>query len=156
MAPEEIDDVHNDVFVSIMDKNGRKLRQYKGKNGCTVSTWIRIIAVRVTIDHIRKKRTTVSLSSQAPEREVEKQTEPTIDPLKHLENEEQKKILKGLIEQLPPKDQLFLRLFYYEETPPKEIAKIFQSTINAVYSRGNYLREKLKQSLKNKISKKNT
>ncbi|MCX5904998.1 MAG: hypothetical protein NTV89_16355, partial [Proteobacteria bacterium] len=47
-AREEIDDLHNDIFLSIIDNNGKKLRQYEGKNGCTVSSWVRMIAVRST------------------------------------------------------------------------------------------------------------
>lgn len=151
---EEIGDLHNDVFLSMMDKNARKLRQYEGKNGCSVSTWIRVIAVRATIDHFRKKRDVLSLSDEESEKEAEKKSVSDAGPLKVLEDEEEKVIIKEIIGQLSPKDQLFIRLFYFEGVPPGEIARIFNSTPNAVYSRGNYLREKLKESLGKKLSKK--
>jgi len=151
---EEISDLHNDVFLSFMDKDGRKLRQYEGKNGCSVSTWIRVIAVRATIDYLRKKRDVLSLSDEEPEREAEKKSVSEAGPLEFLEDEEQRQIIKEVIGQLSPKDQLFIRLLYFEEVSPREVARILNSTPNAVYSRGNYLREKLKESVKRKMSKK--
>ncbi len=154
MSREAISDLHNEVFVALMDKNGHKLRQYKGTNGCSVSTWIRLIATRATIDYLRKQRDILSFSDEASKKEAEKKSIASKTPLQHMEEEEQKKILRELMDQLSAKEQLFLRLFYYDEVSPQQIAKIFNTTPNAVYSRGNYLREKLKQFLKKKLSKK--
>jgi RNA polymerase sigma factor (sigma-70 family) len=147
-AREEIDDLHNDIFLSIIDNNGKKLRQYEGKNGCTVSSWVRMIAVRSTIDYLRKKRDTLSLSEEGTKRAVEKLSASSRNPLQNLEDLERQQLLNGVIAALSQKDQLFLKLFYYKETPPQEIATIFHSSTSAVYSRANYLREKLREALK--------
>ncbi len=154
VARGEIDDLHNDIFVSLMERDGRKLRQYKGKNGCSVSTWIRVISVRATIDYLRKKRDVLSLSDEDSRRMVEKNNHTADTPLQHLEDQEERRLLADIIEELPPKDKLFIRLFYYEGVAPSEIAVILKTTTNAVYSRGNYLREKIKGALRKKISKK--
>jgi RNA polymerase sigma-70 factor (ECF subfamily) len=153
MAREEIDDLHNDIFLSIIDNKGKKLRQYEGKNGCTVSSWVRVIAVRSTIDYLRKKRATRSLSEDETTRAVEQQSAPSGSPLKNLEDSERRQLLAEAIAELPGKDQLFLKLFYYKETPPQEIAALFHCTTSAVYSRASYLREKLRGAFK-KTSKK--
>jgi RNA polymerase sigma-70 factor, ECF subfamily len=152
-AREEIDDLHNDIFLSIIDNNGKKLRQYEGKNGCTVSSWVRIIAVRSTIDYLRRKRDTLSLSTEDTVRAVEQQSASSCTPLQNLEDRERRQLLQDAIADLPAKDQLFLKLFYYKETPPQEIAAILHSSTSAVYSRASYLREKLREALK-KASKK--
>ena len=153
MAGEEIEDLHNDIFLSIIDNNGKKLRQYEGKNGCTVSSWVRVIAVRSTIDYLRRKRATWSLSEDETTRAVEQQSGSSGSPLKNLEDGERKQLLEDAIADLPEKDQLFLKLFYYKETPPQEIAAILHSSTSAVYSRASYLREKLRGAFK-KASKK--
>jgi RNA polymerase sigma-70 factor, ECF subfamily len=153
VAREEIDDLHNEIFLSIIDNNGKKLRQYEGKNGCSVSSWVRMIAVRSTIDYLRKKRDTLSLSDDDTRRAVEQLTASARTPLQNLEDHERKQLLQDVIESLPQKDQLFLKLFYYKETPPEEIARILNSSTSAVYSRANYLREKLREAFK-KASKK--
>ncbi len=146
---DEIADLHNDIFLSLMENAGRKLRQYEGKNGCSVSTWIRVIAIRASIDHLKKKKRTAPLH----EAEVESALIQAPQATDHLVEDEEKRILKQLIDELPPGDQLFLRLLYYEEVSCAEIARLFRTTPNAVYSRGNYLREKLKEALRKKICK---
>ena len=86
---------------------------------------------------------------------MEKDRPAEANPLSLLEEQEKNKLLKELIEELSPTDQLFIRLLYYEGAAPGEIARIFKTTQGAVYSRGNYIREKLKGALKQKVSKKN-
>ena len=51
---QDLEDLHNTVFLNLFDKRCKKLRQYKGKNGCSVFSWIRLITVRTVIDYIRK------------------------------------------------------------------------------------------------------
>jgi RNA polymerase sigma factor (sigma-70 family) len=154
VSREELADLHNDIFASIMDRQGRKLRQYEGKNGCSVSTWIRVIAVRAAIDHLKKRRDAASLSDEEIRAEAELAAVAAGTPLTMLENQEQRQLLRELIDGLPPKDQLFIRLFYFEGVPPAQIARTLRSNTNAVYSRAKYLREKLKESLQKKLSKK--
>jgi RNA polymerase sigma-70 factor, ECF subfamily len=154
VSREELADLHNDIFTSIIDRQGRKLRQYEGKNGCSVSSWVRVIAVRAAIDHLKKRRDAASLSDEAVSGEAERTALAAATPLTILENQEQQQLLRELIDELPPKDQLFIRLFYFEGLPPAQIARTLRSNTNAVYSRGNYLREKLKESLQKKLSKK--
>jgi DNA-directed RNA polymerase specialized sigma24 family protein len=52
----DLEDLHNTVFVRLFEKGCRKLSQYQGKNGCTVSSWIRLIAVRTVLDTLRSAR----------------------------------------------------------------------------------------------------
>jgi len=150
---EDVDDLHNEIFLSIINNNGKKLRQYEGKNGCSISSWVRMIAVRSTIDYLRKKRDTLSLSDEEIKCTAEQRSASSRNPLQDLEDLERKQLLQDVITALPQKDQLFLKLFYYKETPPQEIARILNSSTSAVYSRANYLREKLRDGLK-KASKK--
>lgn len=154
VSPEDIDDLHNDIFLSLMDHDGRKLRQYEGKNGCSVSTWIRIISVRSAIDFLRRKKETVSLVEETAGPGGVFKNCDDYSSQKILEDEEQKAVLRELISHLAPRDRLFMRLFYYDEVPPKDIARVFNYSTSAVYSRGNYLREKLKKAFAKKGSKK--
>ena len=51
----DIEDLHNTVFLKLFENQSQKLRQFKGKNGCGLGTWIRTITVRIVLNHIRKK-----------------------------------------------------------------------------------------------------
>ena len=50
----DLEDLHNTIFVTLFEKGCKKLRQYKGKNGCSLASWIRLIAIRTVLDHLRK------------------------------------------------------------------------------------------------------
>ena len=39
----ELEDIYNDIFVSFIKDDCKKLRQYRGDNGCSVASWIRTI-----------------------------------------------------------------------------------------------------------------
>ena len=53
-SQQDLEDLHSTVFLNLFNKRCKKLRQYKGKNGCSVFSWIRLITVRTVIDHLRK------------------------------------------------------------------------------------------------------
>jgi hypothetical protein len=52
---QDLEDLHNTVFLQLFENNLKKLRQYQGKNGCSLSSWIRLVAVRIVLNHFRKK-----------------------------------------------------------------------------------------------------
>ncbi len=35
---QAVSDIHNSVFLSLIENDYRKLKQYEGRNGCTVSS----------------------------------------------------------------------------------------------------------------------
>ena len=49
----DLEDLHNTVFLRLFEQGCKKLRQYQGKNGCSLASWIRMIAVRTVLDHLR-------------------------------------------------------------------------------------------------------
>src|SRR3989338_7605358 len=49
-----INDLHGDIFLSLLDNDYRKLRSFEGRNGCSLASFIRIIAVNKTIDYWRR------------------------------------------------------------------------------------------------------
>ena len=66
-APENqmVDDLFHTVFLSLIEKNYKKLRQFQWK--CKLSSWLHIIAVRTTIDYLRKQSKHLSLNGETQE-----------------------------------------------------------------------------------------
>ncbi|MGE5302342.1 MAG: RNA polymerase sigma factor, partial [Alphaproteobacteria bacterium] len=50
-----IEDLYQEFFVSILRDDLKKLRQFKGDRGCTLASWLRLVAARLTIDFLRKQ-----------------------------------------------------------------------------------------------------
>jgi len=145
---EEIEDLCQDVFLALFDQDARKLRQYQGRNGCSLASWIRVVANRLAIDRLRREGRTVSLDD--PEnaeswraRETRPDSRPGPEP--QLEAAQRAARVREMIAQLPAKDQLFVQLFYYQGLPIEEVASTIGITTNAAYVRKMRLHEKLRK-----------
>ena len=65
-----VDDLFQTVFLSLIEYNYKKLRQFQGK--CKLSSWLHIIAVRITINFLRKQ----SILEATSERQLKLSTSP--------------------------------------------------------------------------------
>ena len=145
---EEIEDLCQDVFLALFDQDARKLRQYQGRNGCSLASWIRVVANRLTIDRLRREGRTVSLDDpnnveSSRVREAEPDAKPGPEPL--VAEAQRAAKVREMIGQLPPKDQLFVQLFYFQGLPIEEVAQTIGITTNAAYVRKMRLHEKLRR-----------
>lgn len=145
---EEIEDLSQDVFVALFDQDARKLRQYQGRNGCTLASWIRVVANRMTIDRLRKEGRTVSLDDPASG-EMRRLRETGQDgrpgPEAQAEVGQRSRVIREMVSMLPPKDQLFVQLHYFQEMPIEEVAATIGITTNAAYVRKMRLHDKLRK-----------
>ncbi len=49
---QDVEDLHQTVFMRLLEKRCRRLRQFRGKNGCSLRSWVRMITVHAVIDHL--------------------------------------------------------------------------------------------------------
>ncbi|MBI3617737.1 MAG: SIMPL domain-containing protein [Candidatus Omnitrophica bacterium] len=68
-----IDDLHNDIFVFLLDDQYNALKAFEGRNGCTLASYIRTIAIRKTIDYWRRLRPTTSIDHEGDYEEGKRQ-----------------------------------------------------------------------------------
>lgn len=149
---EDVDDVFNGIFLSFIENDYKKLRQFEGKQGCTLSSWIRLISIRHTIDFLRGQKRQISLDDDSND------TRPMVDTLQDnrasvdeiIELSETEKMMKEAIDELPSSDRLFIRLQYEKDLPPEEIAIIINASVNTVYSKKNRIRQKIKKIIRDK------
>ncbi|MFX0197690.1 MAG: RNA polymerase sigma factor [Candidatus Hodarchaeota archaeon] len=148
VQPEEIEDLYQEVFCSLMEHGYKKLRQFEGKNGCSLANWVRIIAVRKAIDHLRKERRTEPFEKKSDngENTIEGFDERW-DPEEELIKSQQVEIIAEVIRKLHPRDQLFIELYYRRQLPTEEIAQIMKLDPNAVYQLHYRVRERMKKIL---------
>ena len=53
---DAIADLHADVFTAFIEHDYRRLREFEGRNNCSLRSWVRMISIRKTIDFLRKKK----------------------------------------------------------------------------------------------------
>jgi RNA polymerase sigma-70 factor (ECF subfamily) len=149
---EDIEDIHNSIFLSLIENDFRKLRQFEGRRGCSLSSWVRLISVRSTIDFLRSQKVHLSINgdSETAQPIIETLIDDRLSVEKQMEMAETERAFKDAINELSPSDKLFIRLYYEKELPEEEIAGIMHVSINTIYSKKNRIREKIKKILGDK------
>jgi len=143
-----VDDLFQTVFLSLLESNCKKLRQFEWK--CKLSSWIHIIAARTTIDFLNKQTRQVSLNGDTEEeKSIKKKTSNgRPNPGEMVEQKEERKILEQLIDMLNPKERLFIELYYDKDLSSSEVSKIMNIEPNYMYLIKNRVREKMKEMVK--------
>lgn len=152
LSEDAVADLHNDLFLALLEDDHRRLRAYEGKNGCSVRSWIRIITIRRTLDHLRRRRPMLSLDADADESAqhrpyVPEPVDPGPSPLAALIERDAQRRRGGLAKLaggLSPRDQLLLTLIYDRRMPAPEIATVLNVSVGAIYTRKNRLIQRLR------------
>ena len=143
-----VDDLFHSVFLSLIENNCRKLRQFRWK--CKLSSYLHLISVRMTIDYLRKKSADFSLNGARDEeislRDRLANGNPRADEL--VESKDEKRIFEQIKSTLTSREQLFVELYYCRELVPDEIARILNTTPNNVYQFKSAVRKKMKKLVK--------
>ncbi len=132
----DVEDLHNTVFVKLLDKKCRKLRQFQGHNGCSLLSWVRLIAARTVIDFLRSKSRDAICCQQA---------NVSIDTLSDLsadasnlfdllEKSDQARILQDCMEKLKPRERLLLKLHAFRDLSIRQTARLMGITETNAYA----------------------
>lgn len=149
---QDIEDLHNGIFLSLVESDYKKLRQYRGINGCTVASWIMSIATNMTLNFITRNKIHVSIDEASDDKESLKDIIPDCQPsvLEQLTDSEQNELLRQLMEGLNPSDKLFLKYYYEDDLAPEEIASIMSLSVSAIYSKKSRIIDKLRNIAREK------
>jgi RNA polymerase sigma factor (sigma-70 family) len=146
---EDLEDLHNNVFLGIFENQCRKLRQYRGENGCSLATWIRLITVRMVIDHAR--RTSVdALGGQkrkVPVDILDSFRSDGPDPVDDMEKARQWGLIREGMKELPPRDRFFMTLYCQEGYSVKEIADLMNLSEENAHSIKHRAIKRLKEGI---------
>jgi RNA polymerase sigma factor (sigma-70 family) len=133
---QDLEDLHNTVFLNLFERKCRKLRQYRGKNGCSLATWIRVVALRILLNHLRKK---------GPDAAFWQKKRISIDELDHvraeetdtpalMERAEQESLVQQGLQSLTPRDRLFVKLHFHQGLSVEEVARTMRISIENAYT----------------------
>jgi RNA polymerase sigma factor (sigma-70 family) len=147
---EDAEDLHNSLFLSLMDNDFRKLKQFKGE--ARFSTYIRVVTVRFVIDFLRKEKKHFSVDSIDSEKAIPALVAESPAHDEVLEMTEREEEVKKVIDSLSPNDQLLIKLVYYKELSPKEVSQIMGISIVTFYSKKSRILVKLRKKCKKSLA----
>ena len=136
--PDDINDLFQEIFASFCANDCKKLRMFDPQRGVTLASWLRMITVRTTIDHLRKRRPVTALDELSVEPSQTGGQESIVD-------EESLNMLRGVVEQLPAGDRLLIELAFMRELPAEEVAGILDISVTAFYTRKNRIIGKMRK-----------
>jgi RNA polymerase sigma factor (sigma-70 family) len=145
---QDVEDLHQTVFMRLLEKRCRRLRQFQGKNGCSLRSWIRMITVHTVIDHLRSRKDalahTITMDSSFLLNDL--RAEP-IDPVNVLDRAQQMDRVHQGLQALVPRDRLFIKLHCLKDLPIQEVAGILGVSENNAYSIKHRALNRLKAAL---------
>ena len=140
ISPDLVDDLFQDIFLTLVKDEFAQLRRFRGDNGCTLASWLRMIAARRTIDHLRKSKISPEpfdeLLHDGPAHAAE-------EPLDH----DQIQLLAKAVEDLSPRERILVDLFFRKGLPAEDVAAILRVSIGAVYTQKSRILSKLRETL---------
>lgn len=133
---QDLEGFHNSVFLSLFENRCKKLRQFQGKNGCSVATWVRTVAVRLMLNQLRKQgmdsvagqKQRISLDALAEMRDAGP------DPGQVREKTEQQELIARAMETLPARDRLLLKLHFEQALSLPQVAAAMGISVQNAYT----------------------
>jgi len=132
----DLEDLHNTVFLTLFENECKKLSQYKGTNGCSLATWIKIVTVSTVLNHIRRQGidSIIWKKKQVALDDLPELKSNDLEVLTALEKVEQQQFLQERIQKLSARDRLFLNLHFSKGYSIKEVAEVMQLSVENAYT----------------------
>jgi RNA polymerase sigma-70 factor, ECF subfamily len=133
LGSDDLMDVLGDVSLNMVAHNFRKLRLYRTDGGCSVATWVGVIATSTARDYLRRVRR--HRLEPTAEAELEQMPSPAGGPQELLEDHERRSFVDRALASLSPRDQRFVQLYFAEAKSPEAIADELGVSVSTVYSK---------------------
>jgi len=147
-SAEDVEDVYSALFLSLLENDFRKLRQFNARNACSFSTWLTVVTVRKTIDQMRQQltraRVNVLHDDQAAADGIADPTQSMEQRLMEVQSNE--KLARSLNSLSGPDREVYDMLFI-KGLSPQDAARNMGTSLSSLYTKKHRLIEKLKNSL---------
>ncbi|MCF8086654.1 MAG: sigma-70 family RNA polymerase sigma factor [Desulfotignum sp.] len=142
----DLEDLHNTIFLRLFENDYKRLRQYQGKNGCSLGSWIRMVAVRTVLDHLRKNDldSMVWQKKLVPIEQAFGIKQDEIEPWAAMNKEKQGHLLQDGIQSLSSRYKLFMKLYFEHGLSIAQVAELMQISIENAYTVKHRAIQKLK------------
>jgi RNA polymerase sigma factor (sigma-70 family) len=140
---EEAEEVSQDTFVKVY----QSISKFNGES--KFSTWIYKVAFNTCLDRLKKNKRSQPIAGL--DEFTEQEAISLMNVLDSIEERERKQMIQDCLHGLPGEDSFLLTLYYFEEHPLEEIAKIIGINPNNVKIRLYRSRKKLAVLLKDRL-----
>jgi RNA polymerase sigma factor (sigma-70 family) len=134
LTQENIHDLFQEIFLSLINDNFKKLKTFQARNGASLASWLRQVVVHYAIDYLRRLKPALSLDEEIEEgfslKDIISNGSESVRSV--LMQEEKRSHLKDCIERLNNNDKYFLELYLNRGLKLEEIKKVLRISRGAV------------------------
>ena len=145
---EDAEDLFNDIFLSLLEDDFRKIRQFRGDNNCSLSTWLTVVAGRRTIDFIRQDKGHLFVGPLNTDNDIWETLADSGRPADVLlAGKQTRESIAREVKLLASRDRLIYYLLFIRGCSAEETAKVLGISDGLVYSRKHRIIKRLKKNL---------
>ncbi len=133
LCTDDLMDVLGDVSLNMVARDYRKLRLYRVDGGCSVATWIGVIATSTAKDFLRRARR--QRTEPTADTELDQMPCPDRGPEDLLHDQQRRAFVDAALSGLSSRDQRFVELYFAEAKSPEAIADEMGVSVATVYSK---------------------
>lgn len=126
LSDAEVEELRAGVFSSLVSDDYRRLKRYDPRY--PLAAYLRVIARSQVLDALRARRRRKEAESDA------RAAGAPPDPSELLGQQELRKRLEKLLEELSPKERTVVRFYFFADRTCPEIARILRIPSNTVFS----------------------
>ena len=150
-----VEELHNDVFLALLENDMKRMRAFRGDNGCSLRSWLRIITINKTIDRLKAHRDTVSLDADDGDGRrlidsVESGGPSAEELMQEMQTPAAAEVITHAVAELSPADHQLFVLFFVEGLDSAAAAERLGISKGAVYTRKCRMIDRMSRTLKAK------
>lgn len=146
LQSDDMSDVLGDVCMNMVAHDFRRLRLYKIDGGCSVSSWIGVIATSTAHDYLRRERR--RRLDPMLDSDLERVAPPVDGPDCTLMDRQQRAFVDRALAKFSARDKRFVELYFLEALEPEAIAEEMGVSVSTVYSKKAKIKSRLKKMAK--------
>ena len=123
---DEVADIFDTVFLALLEKDCKKLKEFRGQNERSFRAYLREITFHMTIDFLRKQRHFVNI-------EKVQGVIPDKRNKERLYIKELEEMIVALSAKLPKRQRFLFNLMFKEGLGQSQIAHLMELKLNAVH-----------------------
>ena len=148
-----VEEIHNTVFLAILEDDMRRLRSFRGENGCTLRSWLRIITINRSIDHLKSLRTMLSLDATDEDGislgdSLSDGGPSAEEMMQRVQAPEAAAVISTAVMGLSPADRELYDKLFDEGLDAAEVAETLGISVGAVYTRKCRMLDRMSRAVK--------
>jgi len=149
---QDLEDLHNSVFLRLFSDECKRLRLFKGDNGCSLASWLKVVTVNHTLNSLRKQGPDGYLHqiNRVSFNDIPEILSDSISPQALMESREQYHLIKEAVATFGPRERLFFQLHYLKHIPLNQLSEIMHESLENMYSIKHRFISRLKKTIAGK------